>query len=116
MGESMSCTTWLSSQPARILREPGDIEESDDTVIFSLERLLSGGNKKVSGLQPAAHGRLILQVLRTEFPFKVLLFSPYDDVVDQRHRPDECSQQPHAVDPDRDTELEHGERHRSGSG
>ena len=94
----MSCTTWLSSQPARILREPGDIEESDDTVIFSLERLLiSGGNKKVSGLQPAAHGRLILQVLRTEFPFQVLLFSPYDDIVYQRHRPDECSQQPHEL-------------------
>ena len=103
-----------SSYPARTRR---NIEESDGTVIFSLERLLSGGNKKVSGLQPAAHGRLILQVLRTEFPFKVLLFSPYDDVVDQRHRPDECSQQPHAVDPDRDTELETRRTpDRSGSG
>jgi len=68
------------------------------------------GNKKLSGLQAAADGRLIVQVLSTEFPFQVLLFSPYDDIVDQRHRPDECSQQPHAVDPDRDTELEHGER------
>jgi len=29
--------------------------------------------------------------------------------VDQRHRADECSQQPHAVDLDRDTELEQGE-------
>jgi hypothetical protein len=64
----------------------------------------------LSGLQPAAHGRLIVQVLRTESPFGVLLFSPYDDIVDQRHRPDECGQQPHTVDPDRDTELEHGER------
>ena len=75
------------------------------------------GNKKVSGLQPAAHGRLIVQVLRTEFPFQVLLFSPYNDIVDQRHRPDERSQQPHAVDPDRDTELETRRTpDRSGSG
>ena len=29
--------------------------------------------------------------------------------MDQRHRADECSQQPHAVDLDRDTELEQGE-------
>ena len=42
----MSGTTWLSSQPIRILREPGkNIEESDGTVIFSLERRLSGGTK-----------------------------------------------------------------------
>ena len=66
--------------------------------------------KRLSGLQPAAHGRLIVQVLRTEFQFQVLLFSPFEDIVDQRHCPDECSQQPHAVDPDSDTELEHGER------
>jgi len=36
MGESMSCTTWLSSQPARILREPGDIEERRRRVVVSL--------------------------------------------------------------------------------
>jgi len=45
-GESMTGTTWLSSQLVRILREPGgNIEESDGTVIFSLERPLSGGTK-----------------------------------------------------------------------
>ena len=37
-------------------------------------------------------------------------FSRYNEIVDQRHRPDGCGQQPHAVDPDRDAELEHGER------
>jgi hypothetical protein len=30
--------------------------------------------------------------------------------VHQCYRPDECDQQPHAIDRDRDTELEHGER------
>ncbi len=45
-GESITATTWLSSQPARIPREPGGTsKESDGTVIFSLERLLSGGTK-----------------------------------------------------------------------
>src|SRR5215831_9424568 len=68
-------------------------------------RPVSGG-----GLQPTADGPLIVHVLRTEFPFQVLLFSRYDDRVDQRHRTNERSQQPHAVDPDRDTELEQGER------
>jgi hypothetical protein len=64
----------------------------------------------LGSLQPAAHGRLIVQVLRTEFPFQVLLFSRYDDIVDQRDRPYKRGQQPHAVEPDRDTKLEHGER------
>jgi hypothetical protein len=44
-GESMSGTTWLrakSSYPARSRR---NIEESDGTVIFSLERLLRGGSR-----------------------------------------------------------------------
>jgi len=46
----MTGTTWLSSQPARIPREPGGTsEESDGTVIFSLERLLSGGTKLTWG-------------------------------------------------------------------
>src|SRR5262249_14338260 len=44
---------------------------------------------------------------RISFPGTALL--PYDEIVDQRHRADECSQQPHAVDLDRDTELEQGE-------
>jgi hypothetical protein len=52
----------------------------------------------------------MVQVLRTEFPCQVLLFSQYDDIVDQRDRPYERGQQPHAVDPTRDTKLEHGER------
>src|SRR5262245_58406531 len=43
----------------------------------------------VGGSQPAAHGRPIVQVLRTESPFEVLLFSPYDEVMHERHRPDE---------------------------
>ena len=64
----------------------------------------------LSGLHAAADGRLILQALHTEFPFQVPLFSRHDHVVDQRHRPDEGSQQPNGVDPDRDTELEQGER------
>ena len=51
----------------------------------------------VGGLEPPAHGSLIVQVRRTEFPFKVLLFSRYDDTVDVCHRPDERGQQPHAV-------------------
>src|SRR5207247_8222663 len=55
-------------------------------------------------------GSLIVQVLHTEFPFKVLLFSRYDDTVDECHRPDERGQQPHAVDPDRDTELQQRKR------
>jgi len=39
-------TTWLSSQPARILREPGGTsKKATGSVIFSLERLLSGGTK-----------------------------------------------------------------------
>src|ERR1700738_218236 len=50
-GESMTDTTWLSSSttsyPARTRR---NIEESDGTVIFSLERLLSGGTKLTWGL------------------------------------------------------------------
>jgi hypothetical protein len=42
----MGGTTWLSSQPARVPRETSrNIEESDGAVIFSLERLLSGGTK-----------------------------------------------------------------------
>jgi Circularly permutated YpsA SLOG family len=46
-GESMPGTTWLSSQPARILREPGGTSrKATATVIFSLERLLSGGTKQ----------------------------------------------------------------------
>jgi Circularly permutated YpsA SLOG family len=45
-GESMTGTTWLSSQLVRILREPGRTSrKSDGTVIFSLERPLSGGTK-----------------------------------------------------------------------
>jgi hypothetical protein len=36
----------------------------------------------LGGLQPASHGRFIVQVLFTEFPFQVLLFSRYDDIVD----------------------------------
>src|SRR5215470_4333542 len=51
-------------------------------------------------LQPAAHGRLVVQVLRTEFPFQVLLFFAYDDIVDERHRRDKRGEQPHAIDPD----------------
>src|SRR5436309_12260660 len=60
----------------------------------------------LGGLQPAAYGRLVVKVLGTESPFQVLLFSSYDDVVDERHRPDQRRKQPHAVDPDRDTELQ----------
>src|SRR5882672_3829542 len=65
---------------------------------------------RLHGLQPAAHGRLIAQVLRTESPFEVFLFSPYDEVVHERRRRDERRQQPHAVEPHRDTQLEQGER------
>jgi Circularly permutated YpsA SLOG family len=44
--ESMTGTIWLSSQPARILRETKmNIEKSDGTVILSLGCLLSGGTK-----------------------------------------------------------------------
>jgi Circularly permutated YpsA SLOG family len=46
MGESPTSTTWFelttSSYPARTRK---NIEESDGTVIFSLERLLNGGTK-----------------------------------------------------------------------
>jgi hypothetical protein len=64
----------------------------------------------IVNLQPAAHGRLIVQVPRTEFPLQVPLFSRYNDIIHQRHRTEERCQQPHAVDPNRDTELEQGER------
>src|SRR5437870_1828300 len=60
----------------------------------------------VTGLQPAAHGGLVLAVLSPEFSLQVLLLFRDDDVVDERHRADECGQQPQAVDPARDTELE----------
>jgi hypothetical protein len=45
MGESMTGTTWLNSQPPRSPRTRRNIERSDGTVIFSLERVLSGGTK-----------------------------------------------------------------------
>jgi Circularly permutated YpsA SLOG family len=46
MRESMTGTTWLSSQPASYpARTRRNIEESDGTVIFSLERFLSEGTK-----------------------------------------------------------------------
>jgi hypothetical protein len=61
-------------------------------------------------LQPATHRRLVVQVLCTEFPLQVLLFSQYDNIVDKGHGADERGQQPHAVDPDRDTKLEQRER------
>src|SRR5215468_923238 len=79
-------------------------------IVRSLIRAPVNSSRWLGDLQPAADGRLIFQVLGTEFPFQVLLFFRYDDSVDQRHRSHECSQQPHAVDPDRDTELEYGER------
>jgi hypothetical protein len=40
------------------------------------------------GLQPPPHGSLIVRVLRTEFTFKVPLFSRYYDTVHECHRPD----------------------------
>jgi Circularly permutated YpsA SLOG family len=44
-GESTTGTTWLSSQPTRIPREPGGTSRKATVVIFSLECLLSGGTK-----------------------------------------------------------------------
>jgi hypothetical protein len=42
----MTGTTWLNSQRARIPREPGETsKKATAPVIFSLERLLSGGTK-----------------------------------------------------------------------
>src|SRR5215470_4972265 len=64
----------------------------------------------LGGLQPATHGGLVVQVLGTESSFQILLFSRYDDVMDERHRCNERGEQPQAVDPNRDPELEHRER------
>jgi hypothetical protein len=58
----------------------------------------------LGGLQPAVRGGLVVQVLGTESSFQVLLFSRYDDVVDERHGCNERGQQPQAVDPDRNSE------------
>ena len=52
------------------------------------------------GLEPAAHGDRVPQVLRTESSLEVLLFSRYDDIVGDRDRPHECRQEPHAVGPE----------------
>jgi hypothetical protein len=44
----MTGTTWLSSQPARVSREPGGTKRKATAPgFFSLERLLSGGTKLI---------------------------------------------------------------------
>jgi hypothetical protein len=60
------------------------VDHGADDVVLS-------GAAQSAALQPPADRRLIVQVLRTEFPFQVLFFSRYDDGMDQRYRPDECS-------------------------
>jgi hypothetical protein len=62
------------------------------------------------GSQPAAHRGLVIQVLSAESPLQVLLLPPYDDEVNERYRCHERGQQPQAVGPDRNSELEQGER------
>lgn len=51
------------------------------TVVIRAKQSLRRCRYDARGLQPAAHGRLVAQVLRTESPFEVLLLFPYDEVV-----------------------------------
>src|SRR5262249_58544201 len=62
-------------------------------------------------LQPPAHGTLVIHVVGTEPPFEVPLLSWDHDGGHEGHGRDECGEQPHAVDPTCDPQLEEGERH-----
>src|SRR5215831_2059069 len=63
-----------------------------------------------AALQPTAHGTFVIQVVGTEPPFEVPLLSWDHDGGHEGHGRDECGDQPHAVDPTRDPQLQEGER------
>jgi hypothetical protein len=94
----------LGGQPRRFASAGG--RDRGGLAVLSSAGLTRG----IVGLQPSAHGGFVVQVGRAEPPLQVPLFPRNDDPVDEAHRRDERRDQPQAVGPDRDAELQQRER------
>jgi hypothetical protein len=79
----------LAQWPTSAVRTGGCTSERPARHVVRRPRFVRPVQRWSGSFQRATHGRLIAKVLRTESPCWVLVLSPYDEVVQERHHVDE---------------------------